>query len=66
MHDAYRFVVVYRSEIQSSGDPETRWRGWIEQVYPPSEQAGRRRWFLDVKEIPGLITEAIPQIRPLA
>ena len=59
--DAYRFVVVYRSERRSSRDGEPTWRGWVEQVYPtPGEGAATRLWFRNVAEVSTLIAQCIP------
>lgn len=58
--DAYRFVVVYRSERRGSGGGEPTWRGWVEQVYPtPENAAAPRLWFEDVEEVSALIAQSI-------
>ena len=57
--DAYRFVVVYRSERRAA-DLEPCWRGWVEQVYPASQSGTRRFWFQDIAEISSLIAAAVP------
>lgn len=59
--DAYRFVVVYRSERRTSGGGEPTWRGWVEQVYPaPVDGAATRLWFRNVAEVSTLIAQCIP------
>ncbi|MDJ0994552.1 MAG: hypothetical protein QNI90_13330 [Dinoroseobacter sp.] len=59
--DAYRFVVVYRSERQSVPGDDPTWRGWVEQVYPTSPDGqAQRLWFRNVNEVSALIAKSIP------
>ena len=61
--NAYRFVVVYRSERRADPADEPIWRGWIEQVYPAGDGEESRHWFRDVSELPAIICRSIPELR---
>ena len=59
---AFRFVVVYRSEPATRGDAsDETWRGWVEQVFPDTGDKPARQFLQNPDELGGIIEDAVGQ-----